>query len=198
LFICTLLLLCEWFFFACTASMYYWLIWLCKFLHCNNCMSCMFLTCYTSYCLVTASRIYGIYICMYSPFVQKQVVAASMWCYLSPALSKGLICSHALIILLSISVRLCVVYHTILTCLSYVIATHITDYNTSWMAVGPQINTCMVGHQFHCGRSVLSQLSATVILIHFALPRTLTRSLERLKSPYKTYRFLHQLLTITV
>ena len=54
-------------FFACTDDMYYWLIWLCKFLHCNNfvCLVCfcMFLTC--SYCLVTASGIYGMYICMY-------------------------------------------------------------------------------------------------------------------------------------
>lgn len=76
----------------------------------------------------------------HSSFVQKQVVATSMCCYLHPALSNGLICSHTPMILLTISVRLCVVNRTVLGCLSYVVTTHI-----SWMAVGPQINTCMVG-----------------------------------------------------
>ena len=55
--------------FACTDDMYYWLIWLRKFWHCNNfiCLVCfcMFLTSSTSYCLVTASGIYGMYTCMY-------------------------------------------------------------------------------------------------------------------------------------
>jgi len=56
-------------FFACTDDMYYWLTWMCQFLHSNNfiCLVCfcMFLTCSTSYCLVTASGIYGMHICMH-------------------------------------------------------------------------------------------------------------------------------------
>jgi len=54
--------------FACTDDMYCWLIWLCKFSHYNNFICfvcfCMFLTCSTSYCLVTASWIYGMYVCV--------------------------------------------------------------------------------------------------------------------------------------
>ena len=53
--------------FARTDNMYYWRTWLCQFLHCNNfiCLVCfcMFLTCFISYCPVTVSGIYGLYIC---------------------------------------------------------------------------------------------------------------------------------------
>jgi len=53
-------------FFACTDDTYCWLIWLCKSLHCNIfIMFVCFMTCSTSYCLVTASRIHGMYVCMY-------------------------------------------------------------------------------------------------------------------------------------
>jgi len=69
----------------------------------------------------------------HSSFVRKQVVATSMCCYLSPALSNGLISSHALVILLSISVRLCVVNHTLLNCLSYVVTTRIV--NGGWTTI---------------------------------------------------------------
>jgi len=51
-------------------------------------------------------------------FVRKQVVATSICCYLSLALSNGLICSHALKILFSISVRPFVANRTVLSCIS--------------------------------------------------------------------------------
>jgi len=69
-------------------------------------------------------------------FVRKQVVATSMCCYLSSALPNGIICSHVLMILLSISVRLFAVNRTVLSCplddlcsclSSYVVTTHIMN-----------------------------------------------------------------------
>jgi len=49
-----------------------------KFLHCNNFMClvcfCMFLTRSASYCLVTASRIYGMFICMYVLILQNPYI----------------------------------------------------------------------------------------------------------------------------
>jgi len=55
-------------FFACT-DIYYWLIWLRKFLHCNKfmCLVCfwMFFIYSTSCCLATASGIYGMYVYVY-------------------------------------------------------------------------------------------------------------------------------------
>ena len=64
---CTLLLLCGWIF-----HMYRWYvlltIWLCEcILHCNICIVCMFMTCSTSYCLVTLKDLWieYMYVCMY-------------------------------------------------------------------------------------------------------------------------------------
>jgi len=67
----------------------------------------------------------------HSSLVRKQVFAISMCCYLSSVLSNGVICSHALVILRSISVRLCVVNRTVLSYRSaYVVTIH--TMNRGW------------------------------------------------------------------
>ena len=67
MFKCTLLLLCGW-----TFHMYRWYVllnvWLRKcILHCNIFIVCMFMTCSTSYCLVTVKDLLNVYtyVCMY-------------------------------------------------------------------------------------------------------------------------------------
>jgi len=105
----------------------------------------------------------------HSSFVRKQVVATSMCCYLSPALSNGLICSHTLMILLSSSLRLCVVNHTVLICLSCYDHTYHEwrlDHRLITYMVGPQSHcTPQIIYFLHnirmCGRSVLSQILTT-------------------------------------
>jgi len=100
-FMCTHTFHCVDELFARTDDMYCWLIWLCKLLHCNNfiCLVCFctFLTCSTSYCLVTASGIYGMYICMYVCMYVRMYVCMYVCIYisiLSVSTFKGLQFTH--------------------------------------------------------------------------------------------------------